>query len=65
MKNAMSNLIIKFNGETFNNINKIITDEEERLKTEKILYSRMGDLYEEVFKTNPNIVLNQEKFSAT
>ena len=42
MKNAMSNLIIKFNGETFNNINKIITDEEERLKTEKILYSRMG-----------------------
>ena len=61
MKNAMSNLIIKFNGETFNNINKIITDEEERLKTEKILYSRMGDLYEEVFKTNPNIVFESRE----
>lgn len=61
MKNVMSNLTIKFNGETFNNINKIITDEEERLKTEKILYSRMGDLYEEVFKTNPNIVFESRE----
>lgn len=61
MKNGMSYLIIKFNGETFNNVNKIIADEEERLKTVSVLYSKMGDVYEEVFKTNPNIVLESKK----
>lgn len=61
MKNGMSNLIIEFNGETFNDVNKIIADEEERLKTVLILYSKMGDFYEEVFKNNPNIIFESRK----
>lgn len=52
---------ISLEGDTFQEINSIIEDETERLKTILIMYSRMADVYTDVFKCNPNIVMISRK----
>lgn len=55
MNKEMSLLNIKFNGKTFEKINKIIDKETEVLETSLIAYSEMADVYTKIFKANPNI----------
>ena len=48
---------IKFVGSVFDDINTIIKDENERLETTLILYSKMADIYTKVFESNKKIKL--------
>lgn len=63
MEKGKSVLNIKFIGDTFKDINEIIDDETEHLKTVLIIYSKMADVYIKVFKSNQNIIfVSRETF---
>ncbi|PJI09389.1 MULTISPECIES: hypothetical protein [Clostridium] len=55
MIDRKSFLKLNFHGDVFKEINNIISDENERLKTVLILSSEQGDYYKKIFDANSNI----------
>lgn len=63
MREEMISLDIKFHDETFRDVNKIIDEETKTLETQKIMYSKMADVYKDIFKFNKNIKLESDEMS--